>query len=78
MVLVTQGKRRQLHAEQLRTDWLACPLYRFSISVASSVDLLPKLQAISRSAAPTAVTWPVQRAFEPLQRRSVGFTVPIL
>ena len=23
------ARRRQLHAEQLRTDWLACPLYRF-------------------------------------------------
>ena len=32
------ARRRQLHAEQLRTDWLACPLYRFMHDEGSTFD----------------------------------------
>ena len=32
------ARRRQLHMEQLRTDWLACPLYRFMHDEGSTFD----------------------------------------
>ena len=32
------ARRRQLHAEQLRTDWLACPLCRFMHDEGSTFD----------------------------------------
>ena len=35
---VPLARRRQLHSEQLRTDWLACPLYRFMHDEGSTFD----------------------------------------
>ena len=32
------ARRRQLHSEQLRTDWLACPLYRFMHQEGATFD----------------------------------------
>ena len=32
------ARRRQLHAEQLRTDWLACPLYKFMHDEGATFD----------------------------------------
>ena len=32
------ARRRQLHSEQLRNDWLACPLYRFMHDEGATFD----------------------------------------